>query len=511
MKPQKQVCDVRPGKRMDTALSNEILRVGDNKAWNAKTAGTLDPTRTKLNFEITKGGVIREVNRGDSIPKRIERNLAQRGIKDPNGGLSKDDLNRSGVGVRTMASIILEGTRDTMRQLAFGDQEVVYKRGADNTHVERKEGIEKWALDMYHFFAKKYGEDNIASFVVHLDETNPHVHLTMLAVTDRNKFSYNVLFGGKKDEADKKMERLHDELAEVNAKYGLARGESVALTGAKHKEYLQWMEEQAEQRTEALKEINVSIDEKKQSLYQLNAEIKRAETKIKGLTTMIKNLEEKHAVLANSVNELSRQLSEGKISVKEYDEKIAGLHQQMSEIENKIAERKAMIEEAEQKLLELGERRHIVEKQRDDIVRQINRELPTLEEKTVRDIQSVGWDYAGFESKRFMNLMDNFEQTLTPEQRKVMDSFRDEVLDKTVIGDLAEHGNDIASIASAIFLGFNEQAIAFAQGGGGGGSAGDILGRKDDEDDEHFRRRCLIMSARMMRPLGGRRAKRKRS
>ena len=182
----------------------------------------------------------------------------------------------------------------------------------------------------------------------------------------------------------------------------------------------------------------------------------------------------------------------------------------MADIDTKIAEKRAMIEEASAKLLELGEKRHEVEQQRDEIVRQINRSLPTLEENTIRYIQSVGWDYAGFESRKFMKMMEDFESTLTPEQRKVMDAFREDVLDHTIISDIAEHSTDIATVAAAIFLGFIEQATMFSKGGGGGGSAGDSLQRKDDEDDEHFRRRCLIMSTRMMRPAG-RSIKRKRS
>lgn len=35
------------------------------------------------------------------------------------------------------------------------------------------------------FFAKRYGKENIISAVVHVDETNPHLHLNMMPVLDR--------------------------------------------------------------------------------------------------------------------------------------------------------------------------------------------------------------------------------------------------------------------------------------------------------------------------------------
>lgn len=59
-----------------------------------------------------------------------------------------------------------------MRRLAFGNQNVDFEKGnhPDNSWVKRQEGIEKWAVDVYNFMAKKYGEENIVAFVVHLDE-----------------------------------------------------------------------------------------------------------------------------------------------------------------------------------------------------------------------------------------------------------------------------------------------------------------------------------------------------
>ena len=106
-KEQKQVCDLKSGKRMTVAQSNEHLRVGESSAWNAKRAGNLDLTRSHLNFEVGKGGVILEVDKKTSIPQRIKSILAERGIKDPNAGLSDEALEKPRVGVRTHANIIL--------------------------------------------------------------------------------------------------------------------------------------------------------------------------------------------------------------------------------------------------------------------------------------------------------------------------------------------------------------------------------------------------------------------
>ena len=156
----KQVCDLVAGKGMTTSQSNEHLRKANNAAAKKRWSGNYDPTRERLNFEVTKGGVITEVNKNKSIPRRIKESLDARGIWDPNNG--QDPPTR-----RTVANFILGGSREQMHRLAFGEQLVNLNHGADNSGITRNGDIEKWAVDTYNFFANKYGEDNIiAAFQV---------------------------------------------------------------------------------------------------------------------------------------------------------------------------------------------------------------------------------------------------------------------------------------------------------------------------------------------------------
>ena len=121
-KKQKQSFDLRPGKRFGLGLSNENLRIGAKSAWEAKIAGTLDESRTKLDFEVGKGGVIKDIDQSVSIPKRIKAILKSHKIEDPNQGLDDEQLSKKGVGTRTYASFVLQGSHDTMLRLAFGGQ-----------------------------------------------------------------------------------------------------------------------------------------------------------------------------------------------------------------------------------------------------------------------------------------------------------------------------------------------------------------------------------------------------
>lgn len=68
----KQALDIRAGKGMTTSQSNEFLRNANGGERLKRWSGNYDSTREHLNFEIKKGGVIGEVDKKTSVPKRIK-------------------------------------------------------------------------------------------------------------------------------------------------------------------------------------------------------------------------------------------------------------------------------------------------------------------------------------------------------------------------------------------------------------------------------------------------------
>lgn len=68
----KQVLDIRAGKGMTTSQSNEFLRNANGGERLKRWSGNYDSTREHLNFEIKKGGVIGEVDKKTSVPKKIK-------------------------------------------------------------------------------------------------------------------------------------------------------------------------------------------------------------------------------------------------------------------------------------------------------------------------------------------------------------------------------------------------------------------------------------------------------
>ena len=345
-----QVLDIKTQKGMTEAESAEHLRKNTKEALKfAKRQGNYDFSREHLNFEVTRGGVISEVDKRHSIPQRMKANLNRRGIRDKNEGLKHPKY-------RTVVNLILGGSRDQMRHLAFGDQKLNENLGEDNSHLTRKEDIENWAKDMYQFLAKKYGEDNILAFVVHLDEKNPHAHCTLMPINEKGEFKFKEIFGGeKKLKLSKKFMELHDELAVITQKYNLQRGTHIADSGARHRtteEYYRWLDQQREQLEQKCSTLQNEITIYRQTKRELDEEIRKADKRVKGLTTMIGNLEIDKSGIEKQIEELIRS---GEESSRETQSKLFILQQQLQTIENKIEDKQEKLDAAVVQLRQLGE------------------------------------------------------------------------------------------------------------------------------------------------------------
>ncbi len=480
----KQVMDVHVSKGMTSAQSNEHLRRRSEKTQEyAMSKGNYDPTRERLNFEVVNGGKIRPVDKSRSIPQRMADLLRWRGIKDPNEGLAEPKY-------RTVVNFIFGGSRERMQELAFGSQAVNYDKGADNSAVVRKPDIEQWAKDAYTFVSGKYGEENIAAFIVHLDELNPHIHCTLLPIKD-GRFAYKDIFAGKdKYEYSARMKQLHSDFAEVNRLWGMTRGASVSETGARHRT----TEEYRRHLSEECTTIEQQIEQHRKALSDLQTEIRLAERRVKGLTTMVENLQndkaEKEAQIAAAERDLAAHNGDAKI----LSDRIARLRSELGGIETKLADKNGKLQAADQQLDALKEDM--------DAIRQRTEELRKEAYKYSGDIQS----------KVDTLLKDVLLEDMVGEYRDAsarMDDSRRQLFDDSLLRSVAEQGQEVMHCATMLFLGMVDDATTFAETrGGGGGGTKSGWGRDDDEDNRAWARRCLRMARRMMRPAIGKKPKR---
>ena len=481
----KQVIDFRPSKGITTAVSNEIQRNRSEKGKAyAESIGNYDATREHLNFEIVKGGKIQPVDKTKSIPQRMKENLQARGIADPNEGLDEPKY-------RTVVNFILGGSRDRMREIAFGSQQVNFDSGADNSHVKRTKDIEDWAKDMYDFFSKRYGEDNIVSFVVHLDEKNPHVHLTLLPIDERNRFAYKRLFAGKdKYQYIAINHAIHDDLAKVNAKWGLHRGSDITETGAKHRS----TEEYRRQLNDDCVSMEEQLDNSRKTLRDLNKEIRLAEIRVKGLTTMVTRLAGEKRDIETQIENCFKAVASGSAMPQEMDARISELKRLLREKEEKLADKEAKLEAAKQMLDKLMSDMSAVKQRCDELHAEVNGLADVVADKSKVRVTDAMYN----------TMMEEFKHVMANSDDDTIDRF-----DETILMDFARRGNYIAQCAVMLLGGYVDQATEFAQGHGGGGGGNDMKwGRDPNEDDRKWARRCVLQANRMMKPASAKKVKR---
>ena len=324
---QKQAMHVEPGKSFGSAEANENERRWDDQKIDTKNlvpTNHYDKTRMHLNFEIGEDRKVHPLGyHKQNLDKRLEKRLTKLGWHP----FKKD----SKIQPNCCAKFIFGGDHDRTLDMAFGSQAVNLDKEADNSHLQRCEEIEHWALDVYSWCAKRYGQENIIGFQVHLDETSPHIHAMIVPVGERGKdkrpcVMWSAKFGKNIYEYGKILRDMHTSLyEEVGKKYGLERGDSVRGRDVKH--------------------LN-----KTEYIRKLNKEIKEKEKAIKGLQTMISNLEKERANLNRESDNLKWELMMKKGNAKQIEERKAAIERDLEEVKQKINDKNQKLISVEKEL-----------------------------------------------------------------------------------------------------------------------------------------------------------------
>ena len=484
MDTQKQVVHFQAKKGFTTAQSNEHQRRWTEKGWeSANDNGRIDRTRVELNFEVVKGGKVQAVDQSKSIPEKFRENLAARGIADPN------EKCRDNPRYRSVVDFIISGSHDTLRSLAFGNQEVDYSMNADNSHLRRCPEIERWAQDMYGVLADKFGEENILSFVIHLDERTPHVHADIVPVTGDGKVNYKEVFAGAdKYEYRRRTLALHDAFSEVNRKWGLQRGDSVAVTHAKKKSHEEYRRELSEQCSTLEREVQ----NRRSRLSGLDRQIQRAEIRKKALKTMVDNLESARGRIEREIDSIRLSLAEDGIGTSERQallQREESLQKKLDDILAKLSDKQEKLSTAAWQLSELQEHLSQSEEQNEELQKKITAARADVSQITMDKINSEAlWIV--------MNEFKSVLPAIAPEEAPD--------LEESLLMDMSRKGMRIVTCAALLSMGLVDQATTFAEncGGGGGSHKGGGWGKDPDEDEQLWLRRCLARSRQMMKPSG---------
>lgn len=484
MAKNKQVLDIQSSSGIDGDLSNEEQRKWDKNKLEDKGKEWLrnyDPSRVHLNFEVTKGGKIQPIDQSKPIWRKYLDNLEQRGIRNPK---RKDQ--------RRVAMIQLGGSTEQMRRLAFGNQDVDFFKQRDNSHIVRCKEIEDWAVDSYNFIARHFGEANIISFYVHLDEKNPHIHCTVVPVDeDKKKVSWKSVFKGYYiSDYSNYTSLLHDKFVEeVSKKYGLERGDSVKKTGAKHIS--------ADKYRENLSQEIISLEEKKLSLQEeideLRKDLKQVRTAIKGLNTMLTKLNVKRDDVQEKIETITAQHEDGSLSDEEFNILLHELHLRLDKLEEDIEDKTNKLAEKEKELLKKQQDLEIIKKQ---LYKGSSDYLKFRGARTEEDKKFQPKYESLLKACAYEDYQKEFSNVIAP---SLMDYQMDKVEQQApVTSELLDNADEVMQCALLFMQGYVEAATSVFPSGGGGASS-DLPWRDKDDDDNLWARKCFNAAVNLSR------------
>ena len=443
--------------------ANENQRRWDEnhyKTVNRKPRHWYDITRAHLNFEIAKGGQIQKCGTSKSVDERWRERIAELGV-NPNPLVSKhtpeDEFNKM---QNQLVEFIFSGDHRTLNQMAFGSQSVDFAndRTADNSHIVREKPIEDWALSIYRWMSRKYGEENIVGFDVHLDETTAHIHASIIPVVPRadkrtgeirEVVSYKGHFGGLKSEGEQIMKDLHTELYEqVNCHFGLMRGEPVSQSGARHKNKIEMF-------------------------YKLNDELPELEERTADLKDFIASMEKELSDIGRQIKEARSDLDDKRITKDSYERRVAALFERSARLKTKINERRNSL-----MLLEntIEEKRRLVEQvkvQTDVALRENVAVLDTFKHRSDVVIKGAVYD----------ELLNGFHQLFHFIDRPSDQTLRE--INNPFLSDFFEGSlPDVITTASGMVIAaIDGVTTPTPSGGGGGGSSSDDKPKRDEDED----------------------------
>ena len=499
----KQAMHVEAGKSFGTAEANENERHWNDDKIDRKNqdpTNHYDKTRMKLNFEIGLDGKVHPLGYQEkSLEVRLQERLTELGWKP-----FKLD---SKIQPNCCAKFIFGGNHDRTLEMAFGPQTVNLDKGADNSHLQRCPEIEQWAKDVYDWCTKRYGQENIIGFQVHLDESSPHIHALIVPVGQRAKSGrecvmWSAKFGKSRYEYGHILREMHTSLyEEVGSKYGLERGDSIEGR-------------------------NVSHLGKRDYIRKLSKDAKQAEKAVKGLQSMIRHLESKILSYNQQLEKAEQELASGKITLDRYESQKTDIQKLIAEYQNKLEEKAGKLHAKEQELEQLtkdaAKARSVVQPFRNHKVdftppritekvplfgtgKWVERQNQHIEKSFTEIVRKIESLYRNDAAKQVANAQQNIladfgelfqlrndVKSLT-ENNDNLKSTLETILDQLANPSLR---TKIFTIADALIGG---TPIAVSPGGGGG-STSDLPwdGRRPDEEEEAYRRRCLLHASRMV-------------
>ena len=241
----------------------------------------------------------------------------------------------------------------------------------------------------------------------------------------------------------------------------------------------------------------------KEAIKLLYAAQRKAEIANKSLTTMVMRKQQQIDNLNKDIEELENRQMETDYNndmLKEEQERLQNLLRQfqkeLEDKQEKLRINQQRLSEVNEKLKELQQRQFELIKENDELQKKYEEIFDKYQDKLQDEMRIHGFDYFQIVSEEFTKRLSNFRNMLSP----VMQQNLDNIMNITFFEEIANYSNQIVAAATALFLGYLDQATQITVSAGGGGNPGTSVGRRKDEDDDDYKYRCFVMACMMMRP-----------
>jgi plasmid recombination enzyme len=289
----------------------------------------LKQSSISLHFEKHKGstGGLQRHNEREPGQRHSNKNIKPDRTKD-NIFLKPKDDRTYGERVEDRLEAGYRGTK-AIRKDAVKMVEATVQLGGDITKESEETQIEA-LKEAYEELKEMYGEENIISAVIHVDETTPHLHCDFVPLTKRGNLSAKDVIGNKK-----KMRRTQEKFLEAmqervpRAKFARLEPEKAQFNGLDQKLYekmtasIKEREDKLCDREDYIEDQEIKLENKEEQLNQLKETLEAKENEIRARERQVEKDEDGVVFDRDAVEAKEAKLAERVQELREREEAIA--------------------------------------------------------------------------------------------------------------------------------------------------------------------------------------------
>jgi DNA repair exonuclease SbcCD ATPase subunit len=298
----------------------------------------LKQSSISLHFEKHKGstGGLQRHNEREPGQRHSNKNIKPDRTKD-NIFLKPKDDRTYGERVDDRLEAGYRGTK-AIRKDAVKMVEATVQLGGDITKESEETQIEA-LKEAYEELKEMYGEENIISAVIHVDETTPHLHCDFVPLTKRGNLSAKDVIGDKK-----KMRRTQEKFLEAmqervpRAKFARLEPEKAQFNGLDQALYekmtasIKEREDKLCDREDYIEDQEIKLENKEEQLNQLKETLEAKENEIRARERQVEKDEDGIVFDRDALMDKEQRLAERAQELREQGEVIA-------ETANKLADK----------------------------------------------------------------------------------------------------------------------------------------------------------------------------